>query len=117
MDMFATTPIRIKSVDGGIRVEVAPAEASRAAANCGGYPCRRRPGSVTFPIAAVSADDEPEMPWKNSEATTMAEPRPPRPRPTVMFATSISRAAMPPSDMIAPAKINRGIVRNGNELS
>ena len=68
-------------------------------------------------MEAVSAVEDPDMPWKNMAATTTAMPSPPRPRPTVISVTPISLCATPPSAMIVPAKMNSGMVRKGKELS
>jgi hypothetical protein len=72
-------------------------------------------GSVTEPIAAVSALEEPEMPENSMVASTTTRPRPPRIPPTNTVASATMRRAMPPCPMMAPDRMNSGMARSGNE--
>ena len=47
------------------------------------------------------------------EATILTSASPPRMKPTNTFARSMMRLAMPPSPMIAPARMKNGIASSG----
>jgi hypothetical protein len=57
----------------------------------------------------VSATDEPEMQPKRAEARMLTSARPPRMKPTKIRARLTSRSAMPPSAMMPPARMKKGI--------
>ncbi len=61
------------------------------------------------PIAETSAIAEPDTPPKNSDASTLIWPRPPRMCPTRLAASAISLSEMPPRIIISPAKMKSGI--------
>ena len=65
MEMFATTPIMMRSIEGGTSCEVPPAAAINAVAKGRGYLRFSISGSVTEPTAAVSALADPQIPEKN----------------------------------------------------
>ncbi len=70
-------------------------------------------GIITEPIEAVSATDEPEMQPNMVEASRFTSARPPRMKPTKTFARLMIRSAIPPSPMMAPARMKNGIASNG----
>ena len=70
-------------------------------------------GIITEPTDAVSATDEPEIAPKKVEARMFTSASPPRMKPTKILATLMSRAAMPPSAMMAPASTKNGMARRG----
>ena len=113
--MFATTPIIIRSIEGGTSCDVPPAAAIIAVANGVGYRFFFIAGIVTDPIAAVSALAEPQTPEKYIVETIDTIPSPPRNLPTKTIARSIILCAIPPWPIIVPAKINRGIASRVNE--
>ena len=61
------------------------------------------------PTDAASATDEPEIVPNSVEAKMLTMARPPRIQPTSTLARLISRKAIPPSAMIAPASTKNGI--------
>ena len=115
IDIPETTPMMIRSIAGGTRVETPPAEAKTAVAKAGGY-CRWRiAGRATEPIAAVFALGEPEMPENSIVDRMTTRPRPPGKRPTNCIARSTIRRAMPPCEMSEPARTNSGTASSGKE--
>ena len=92
---------------------VSPDPSVTLTANSRGYPLRIICGIITDPIEAVSATDEPEMQPNMVEATMLTSARPPRMKPTKTLARSIIRPAMPPSPMMAPARMKKGIASSG----
>ena len=70
-------------------------------------------GIITEPIEAVSATDEPEMAPNMVEARMLTSARPPRTKPTNTLARLMIRSAMPPSAMMAPARMKKGIASSG----
>ncbi len=66
-------------------------------------------GIMAPPIAETSAIAEPDTPPKNSEASTLICPSPPRMWPTSPEASAISRSEIPPRIIISPAKMNSGM--------
>jgi len=99
----------IKSIEGAINVEVAPAESNRTVEKSTGYLFLFISGNVTDPIAIVLALEEPLTPEKNIVEITETIPNPPRYWPTNTLKTFIILLAIPPLDIILPAKIKRGI--------
>ena len=81
MEMPETTPIMMRSIDGGIIDAVAPDAASSAVAKGLGYFRLSISGMVVAPIAAVSALAEPQTPEKNivdkNNDKSQAAPDPP----------------------------------------
>ena len=64
IDIPATTPMMMRSMAGGTRVDTPPAAAKMAVANSAGYFFCRIAGNAIEPIAAVFALGEPEIPEK-----------------------------------------------------
>ena len=64
----------------------------------------------------MSATDEPEIPPKNILAKTFTCAKPPRTFPTKELENLIRRWLIPPSPMISPAKMKKGIANNEKEL-
>ena len=73
-------------------------------------------GIITEPTAAVSATDEPEMQPNMVEATMLTSAMPPRMKPTNTLARLTSRSAMPPTAMMAPARMKNGIASSEKPL-
>ncbi len=115
IEMLATTPIIMRSIEGGTIVAVPPAAANRAVAKGGGYLRFNISGIVIEPIAAVSALAEPHTPEKNIVPKTTTIPKPPRTRPTSTNDMFTMRPAIPPCPIIVPAKIKRGIANSVKE--
>ena len=115
IEILATTPIIIKSIEGGTIVAVPPAAASKAVAKGAGYFRFNISGIVIEPIAAVSALAEPQTPEKNIVPKTTTMPKPPRTRPTRTKDMFTIRPAIPPWPIIVPAKIKSGIANKVNE--
>ena len=115
IDIPETTPMMIRSMAGGTRVETPPAAANTAVAYALGYFLRSMAGSATEPIAAVLALGEPEIPEKNNVEKITISASPPGMRPTNTSAMSMMRRAMPPCDINVPASTNSGMASNGNE--
>ena len=114
-DIFATTPMMMRSMDGGTSDDAPPAEAKRAVEKSVGYLFLFISGNITDPMAAVFALPDPQIaPKKNVEIVTTI-PRPPRIRPKNTSVRSTIRRAIPPYDMIAPAKIKNGMASNVKE--
>ena len=70
-------------------------------------------GMMTGPVAATSATAEPEISAKNMDCTMFTCARPPRMKPTIAIARSISRCVIEDEFMIAPARMNIGIASSG----
>jgi hypothetical protein len=70
-------------------------------------------GIMTEPIEAVSATEEPEMAPNMVEARMLTSARPPRTKPTNTLARLMMRSAIPPSAMMAPARMKNGIASSG----
>jgi hypothetical protein len=68
------------------------------------------------PVPARSAVDEPIMPPKNIEVTTLTCARPPRRGPTRARANSNRRAEMPPAFITPPASTNSGSASSTKRL-
>ena len=68
------------------------------------------------PVPARSAVDEPIMPPKNIEVTTLTWAKPPRIDPTRAVAKANRRAEMPPVFMTPPASTNSGKASRTNRL-
>ena len=66
-------------------------------------------GIITPPTAAVSATEEPEIQPNIVEATMLTSAMPPRIAPTKTLARLISLLAMPPTAMMAPVKMKKGM--------
>ena len=113
--MLATTPITIKSIEGGTIVAVPPAAAKSAVAKGAGYFLLNISGIVIDPIAAVSALADPQTPEKNIVPKTTTIPKPPRTLPTRTRDIFTILPAIPPWPIIVPANINNGIANNVNE--
>ena len=64
-------------------------------------------------MAATQATLEPDMAPKAAAEPTVATPSDPRTPPISEKIRSIRRRAMPPRDMISPAKMNRGMASSG----
>ena len=63
------------------------------------------------PMAAVVATEEPDSAAKNMHATMATIDRPPRTDPVIAFANAMSRVAIPPCCMTAPASMKKKIAR------
>jgi hypothetical protein len=74
-------------------------------------------GTITDPMAAVVAGEEPEMAAKNMEARTVIWARPPVKLPTRELANLTRRSEIPPLDITFPARIKKGIAIMGKELT
>ena len=75
------------------------------------------PGNMTLPIAAVSDAADPDISAKITLAITFAGISPPRIQPNIALAKSMSRRAIPPACMMAPASIKKGTAISVNESS
>ena len=117
IDMPATTPMMIRSIAGGTRVDTPPAAANTAVAKSLGYFLLSMAGIATEPIAAVLALGDPEIPENKHVDTMTMSARPPGIRPTKTIAMSTIRRAMPPCDISDPARTNSGMANSGNESS
>ncbi len=73
-------------------------------------------GIMTDPTAAVSATDEPDRHPNIVEARMLTSAIPPRTKPTKTLARLTMRSAMPPTAMIAPARMKNGMA-NSEKLS
>ena len=92
------------------------AAAVNPTAKPGGYPSRFMVGISIEPIAAQSADAEPETPASIMLATTLTCAVPPRKCPTKAFDTSTMRVVRPPRFMITPDRMKNGTASSVNEL-
>ena len=115
MDIPETTPMMMRSMAGGTRVETPPADAKTAVAKATGYFFSRMAGSAMEPIAAVFALGEPEMPENSITERMTTSPSPPGRRPTKSIAISTMRRAMPPCEINVPASTKSGTANSGNE--
>ena len=59
-------------------------------------------------MEAQSAEEEPEMPPKKTEATMLTIARPPRIQPTSSRERTISLSEMPPRDISSPIRMKKG---------
>ena len=73
-------------------------------------------GIITEPTAAVSATDEPEMQPNMVEARMLTSAMPPLMKPTNTLARLTSRSAMPPTAMMAPARMKKGMASSEKPL-
>ncbi len=67
------------------------------------------PGTSTLPSAVASATAEPETPEKTMQDMTVVRPSPPAKRPTQALAKLMMRAVMPPTFMMLPARMKKGM--------
>jgi len=94
---------------GGIRLPIGEEVIVTAVAKSFGYPEFDIAGIRIDPIAAVSADAEPEMPPKNMLASILLWARPPVICPTSWFANLTSLSPAPLLLIISPARIKSGM--------
>ena len=64
------------------------------------------------PREAQSAEEEPEMPPKKKEATTLTMAAPPVNQPTSSLENSMSVSVMPPALMSSPINMKKGTARS-----
>ena len=98
---------------GGISIPIPVAAATMAEALEAGYPARTMDGRRRDPMAEASAIEEPEIPEKKISETTTTNPSPPLICPTRFRANRTSRCEMPPCSIKPPARMKRGMARNG----
>src|SRR5690625_7824548 len=67
------------------------------------------------PIAAVVADDEPDIVASDLDVNIATAPKPPRIQPTNALAKSINLLEIPPVVITVPARIKNGIANNVKE--
>src|SRR5919201_7042645 len=103
----------IIGIEGGIRMAAEAALETMAADRALGYPRRAIAGITTLPMAAASATDEPEISDWIIVATTVTIARPPRTKPTRLWARFTRRSEMPPVSMRPPARMKSGIASRG----
>jgi len=60
------------------------------------------------PREAQSAEEDPEMPPKKKEATTLTMAAPPRIQPTSSFEKAIRVSVMPPALINSPIRMKKG---------
>ena len=65
-------------------------------------------GIMIDPMAAMAADDEPEIAPKSAQVTMVTAPRPPLSLPTSVLTKASRRSDIPPSAMMVPAITNSG---------
>ena len=65
-------------------------------------------------MAEASAMEDPEIPEKKISETTTTNPNPPLICPTRFLANRTRRWEIPPCSISPPARIKRGMARNGN---
>ena len=93
-----------------------PAQAMTPAEKSMSYLRRRNSGCMMAEMAATSAEPEPEIAARPVAATTETIRRLPTIHPTRAVAKSTMRREMPPTSMMAPAKMKKGIAMRVNEL-
>src|SRR5512145_168110 len=103
----------IMGIDGGMRMAAEAALETMAALRARGYPRFSIAGITTLPIAAASATDEPEISLWIMVATTVTIARPPRMKPTRLFARLTRRWDIPEVSMRPPARMKSGIASSG----
>src|ERR687890_1965314 len=101
---------------GGIIFAMVDAAATRAAELGGLYPSLFMGGSITRPMAATSALEEPEIPAKNILTTVTTWARPPRMWPTNAWAKLTSRSVTFEDAMISPSSMKKGTASKGTTL-
>ena len=65
-------------------------------------------GIMIEPMAAMAAEDEPEIAPNSAQVTMVTAPRPPLSRPTSAFTKLSRRSDIPPSAMMVPAITKSG---------
>lgn len=104
-------PVTAKTIigmDGGIMSASTNKQATRAVAWPGGYPSRTMRGIMIDPMAAVAAEDEPEIAPKSAQVTMVTAPSPPLSLLTSAFTKLSRRSDIPPSAMMVPAITKSG---------
>ena len=100
---------------GGIRIPIPHAADTIAVARARLYPFAVNCGTMIPPIAAASAEVEPDTPEKNISAMTTTCPSPPGRCPTSDRASVTSRRLIPPTSMRKPARMKSGTASMGKE--
>ncbi len=113
MPEVATQYITI-TIDGGMRMPSAPAEAMVPTPKRVGKPCFTIAGSRIEPMATTVAGEEPDTAANSAQANTAARPRPPDQCPTIDVAKRIMRRATPPCVRKLPARMKNGIAMISN---
>ena len=98
----------IIGMEGGIISARTEEQATSAVAWPGGYPSRTMRGIMIEPMAAMAADDEPEIAPNSAQVTMVTAPSPPLSRPTSAFTKLSRRSDIPPSAMMVPAITKSG---------
>jgi hypothetical protein len=70
-----------------------------------------------LPMQATADEQVPDMAPKIAQATMVAAPMPPRIRPNMELAKSVSREAIPAELIKEPAMIKKGMDKRVRELS
>ena len=65
-------------------------------------------GIMIWPMAAMAAEDEPEIAPNRAQVTTVTAPSPPLSRPTNAFTKLSRRSEIPPWAIRVPAITNSG---------
>ena len=100
---------------GGIRIPTPQAAETMAVARGRLYPFSVSWGTMIPPIAAASADVEPETAEKNISAMMTTWPSPPGKCPTMDRASVTRRRLIPPTSMRNPARMKSGTASIGKE--
>ena len=114
MEVFATTPYKIKGLLGGMRMPSVPPVAETAAASSLRYPALIIPGIMILPMAAVVAGPEPLRAANIMQARIVTIANPPVKLPTLRFATSMISPVMPAGSMRKPAMTKPMVAIKGN---
>ena len=69
-------------------------------------------GIMIWPMAAMAAEDEPEIAPNRAQVTIVTAPRPPLSLPTKAFTKLSRRSEIPPSAINVPAITNIGRASN-----
>ena len=93
---------------GGINSASTDEQATNAVACPSGYPSSFIRGIIICPIAAMAAEELPEIAPNSAQVKTVTAPKPPLRRPTIELTKSSKRFEIPPSAIKIPAKINKG---------
>ena len=98
----------IIGIEGGIISARTDEQATSAVAWPAGYPSLIMRGIMIWPIAAMAADDEPEIAPNSAQVTTVTAPSPPLSRPMKALTKARRRSEIPPCAISVPAMTNRG---------
>ena len=108
-DTFTIAPRRTKDIDGGTIGPTVAAEAITALEKAGLKPRFFISGNKTVPVAAASANAEPEHPDIIKLAVTPTFAKPPLMCPTNVAANPTILRVTPVTFISSPAKMKRGM--------